>query len=138
MISPIITIEKYLMGRDKLFPTEYTEEIQKNAEYLLQQINAFLVDLGVDTAEVSSGFRPAAINAATANAAKKSAHQTCEACDIKDDKYQTLANKVLARLDLLEKHGLYLEDPNNTKGKFSNWVHVQTRKTKSGNRVFKP
>jgi hypothetical protein len=138
MSNPLITLEQYLMGRDKLYPAEYTEEVKKNAEYLLQQINAFLVELGISIAEVSSGFRPSAINASVANAAKKSAHQSGEACDLKDDKYQTLANKILANPDLLVKHNLYLEDPASTKGKFSNWTHLQTRPTRSGNRVFKP
>jgi hypothetical protein len=35
---------------------------------------------------------------------------------------------------LLEQYDLYMEDPLYT----TTWVHLQTRPTKSGSRVFKP
>jgi hypothetical protein len=125
------------MGRDLQYPDQLTDELRLNAEELVKRINSFLYELGIKVCEVSSGFRPAAINAATPGAAKKSAHMTCQACDIKDDKYQTLAKLILANPDLLVKHDLYLEDPASTIGKYQNWIHLQSRKTASGNRVFK-
>jgi hypothetical protein len=136
--KPVITLEKYLMGRADQYPRDYTSDIEKNAKTLIQRVNTFLEELGVDKAEVSSGWRPPSINASTKGASKKSSHMTGEAVDLKDDKDQTLAKLILQNKDLLVKHDLYLEDPSSTIGQYTNWVHLQTRKTASGNRIFKP
>lgn len=122
--SPIISLDSYLMGRDKQFPEEFTKEILLNSTILLEKVNSLLWNLQVKKAEVSSGWRPAAINAATANAAKKSLHMQAKAIDIKDDKGQTLANKILTKPDLLISLDLWLEDPAATRGKNTNWVHL--------------
>lgn len=130
----MITLEMYKMGRDKKFPNEWTSEIESNAIELIRRINNLLQELGWSNPQVSSGWRPAAINAATANAAKKSNHVIGKACDIQDDKDQSLANVLLNSLELLEKHELWMEDPASTK----NWTHLQSVPPKSGKRVFKP
>lgn len=126
MAKPIelITLEAYLMGREKLYPSEYTQEVQDNAKRLLLNVNAFLVELGVKSAKVTSGFRPAAINGALPNSAKRSYHMLCLAVDILDNKNQDLAHLVSSRPDLLRKYGLFLESPDATKGKNTNWVHL--------------
>ena len=115
---------------------ELTEEVKDNIDELIEKVNALLADLGVKSVKLSSGFRPSAVNAKIANAAKKSNHSIGKALDIMDDKNQSLAKKVT--IELLEKHDLYMEDPAYTKGKSTNWVHLQTPKTKSGKRVFIP
>lgn len=134
-----ITIEQYFMGRDKQFPQELTEEVLNNAVILLEKVNAILLELKIPTAKVSSGWRPAAINANVANSAKKSHHMTGKAIDIFDDKQQSLATKILSQPDLLKKYDLWLEDPAHTKGKNTNWVHLDIG-TRSDRplRMFKP
>lgn len=134
-----ITIEQYFMGRDKQFPQELTEEVLNNAVILLEKVNAILLELKISTAKVSSGWRPAAINANVANSAKKSHHMTGKAIDIFDDKQQSLATKILSQPDLLKKYDLWLEDPSHTQGKNTNWVHLDIG-TRSDRplRMFKP
>lgn len=134
-----VSLHDYQMGRNRIYPQEWTPEVENNAIELLKRVNAFLKDLvtavpALDKEmKVSSGWRPAAINANIANAAKKSAHMTGEAVDLLDIN-QSIAKEIVKYPELLAKHDLYLENPNSTKG----WVHLQTRRTKSGNRIFNP
>jgi hypothetical protein len=137
--KPIITLEAYLMGRDKQYPTEFTQELLLNATIFLEKVNALLWNLGIKTADVSSGWRPAAVNSNVANAAKRSLHMTCKAIDIKDDKSQSLANKILIKPELLKSFDLWLEDPAATRGKNTNWVHLDIGvRTDRPLRMFKP
>jgi len=114
---------------------ELTDEVKANAEELLKRVNALLAELNWGKVKISSGFRPSTANKA-AGGAKKSSHMIGAALDIMDDKDQTLCKKVTK--ELLEKHDLYKEDSSATKGKWSNWTHLQTTKTKSGKRIFLP
>lgn len=122
-----ITESEYLMGRDKQAPIDSV--IRANMEKLLVACN-LVRDLYGKPMKVSSGYRPAAQNAA-AGGAKRSAHLTCEACDFADPD-RKLIQWCLRNLDILEKAGLYMESPVNT----PTWVHLQTRAPKSGKRVF--
>lgn len=134
-----LSLADLTMGRDSSYLSEYTLEIATNLQRLCDTINAFLNELGIkNKPKVSSGWRPAAINNSTKNAAKRSSHTVGLAVDILDDKDQNLAKMILIRLDLLKKHGLYLEDPQHTVGKYTNWVHLQLVAPKSGKQVFKP
>lgn len=101
------------------------------AHTLSERVSALLWDLGMG-AKVSSGFRTSATNGA-AGGAKKSAHMSGEAVDLEDPQ-GTIANAIMAAPTLLEKHGLYMESPQHTKG----WIHLTTRAPKSGNRIFIP
>jgi len=123
----MITRDEVLMGRDKTDPL--TPEMEANLAKLL---NAFRATYGKPMS-VSSGYRPPSVNAKIPNAAKKSSHMTCEACDFVD-RDGALDSFCLKHLDLLEKCGLYLEHPDDT----PNWCHLQIRRPGSGNRVFKP
>lgn len=139
MSNPIISLDKYLMGRQNQYPTEYTDTVKQNAERLLEKVNALLHELGIDVAEVSSGWRPAAINAATPNAAKKSYHTLALAIDIKDDKNQTLGKLIASKPELLKKYDLWLEDLSSTKGVYSNWCHLDLAvRADRPSRIFKP
>lgn len=138
-MNEIISLEAYLMGRQKLYPLEYTPELQQNAIKLLKQVNALLNELGIKSAKVSSGWRPAAINSQTPNAAKRSAHMICLAVDILDDKNQTLAKLVGSRPDLLKKYSLWMEDSNATIGINTNWCHLDLMSRQDRpSRTFKP
>lgn len=108
---------------------ELTSTLKDNGVRLINKVNMLFKELGIKSASLSSGFRPSAVNANTANAAKASAHMTCEAMDlILCPEFDKIDEK------LLEKYDLYMENRDYTKS----WVHLQTRKTKSGNRIFIP
>lgn len=110
---------------------ELTANVIKNAKILLDKVNLLLEKLDVkEDIKISSGFRPSYINKLVPNSAKKSAHMTGEALDLAlmSDKIKTIP------LELLKECDLYLEHPDFTK----TWRHLQTRRTASGNRVFKP
>lgn len=132
---------------DRLNSKELTKEYKDNAEKVVKAVNLLLKELGVDP-DVSSGFRPLAINSATKGAAKASNHTKCLAVDLMDDKDQKLAKAILKTnnlddpktydLSLLKKYGLTMESPIHTRGKNTNWVHLQVVSVKSGNLVFVP
>lgn len=123
-VMEIITEKAFFMGRDATYKNELTQELMDNAKKLLEKVNKLLTELNITKATVTSGWRPAAINAATAGSAKKSLHMVCKAVDILDDADQTLAKLILANPDLLKKYDLWIEDPASTKGKNTNWVHL--------------
>lgn len=126
----MITRQEVLMGRDKDYPL--TPEMEANLTKLLECLNKFRAMYGKPM-YVSSGYRPAAINATVKGAAKKSNHMICLATDFAD-KDGELDKWCLDNLDKLEECGLYLEDPAATPG----WAHLQCVPPKSGKRVFKP
>lgn len=124
---------------DRAKSPELTDEVKSNINDLITRVNALLTELGVKQVTVSSGFRPSAVNAAIANAAKKSLHTQGKAVDLLDDKAQTLANLIAKSPNLLKKHDLWIEDPSATKGQSTNWVHLDcgVRKDRPS-RSFKP
>lgn len=122
-----ISEAEYWMGRDTANPP--TPEIRQNAEKLLIAVN-LIRDLYGRPLTITSGYRPAAANAA-AGGAKQSCHLTGQAVDF-EDKDRKFVQWCLRNLDILEKAGLYMESPINCPV----WVHLQTRAPKSGKRVF--
>lgn len=129
-----ITLDDYITASNK-YPErakspELTQPVKDNAIILLEKVNALLADLGISGPfKVSSGFRPSSVNSATPNAAKRSMHQTGMAIDILDDKKQKIAKLILSRPDLLKKYGLWLESPEHTIGKWTNWCHLDMDST---------
>jgi len=125
------------MGREKAAPL--TKQMEDNLSKLIIAVSKVREAWG-QPMTVTSGYRPASINAAVGGS-KQSAHQSCQAVDIKDDD-GFLANFLLNNLDILEQSGLYLEDPRYTgifdkQGKRqSGWIHLQTRP--ASRRVFIP
>lgn len=118
------------MGRDKEYPP--SPEMLTGANTLLNKVESLFYDLGIELTDddLSSGYRPGKYNV-EAGGSPTSSHLKCVALDIKD-KGQKLAKLLTSRVDLLEKHGLYMEDPSRTK----TWVHLQTRPTRK--RIFLP
>lgn len=134
----VLTLEDWFTSSDKYkwraLHKERTKEIEDNALDLVTRINYFLKEVGYyGQAKFSSGFRPHDVNKLTPGASKKSGHMNGGSGDL-EDKERELALLVLSNLKLLEKHGLWLEDPKKTEG----WIHVQNYPPKSGNRVFLP
>lgn len=143
----MITLPDYLMGRDALYPESLADNLIANAERLLPKINALLTHAaqdgvypGIDSrtgTPVASGWRPPHINDRTANAAKQSTHLTMNGIDVQDTADRSLARWCLLNLPLLEKYGLWMEDPQWTGGA-DPWVHLQQLAPGSGRRVYRP
>lgn len=124
----MITIEQYLMGRDKLFPSLYSEEIKGNCIDTVGRVNKLLSiyfdDTGASVDEVTSGLRPPEINDNTSNSAKgTSKHITGQAVDLRDPDGD-LDLWCMNHLQVLAECGLWQEHPAAT----DSWCHLQTRK----------
>ncbi len=135
-----ITLKQYWKGRDTEFASELTDEIKKNAAETVRRANQFLELYHAATGStapdnVNSGWRPPSVNAATKNAAKNSPHLTGEAVDLSDD-VEDIDKWIAsdAGRQALVDCDLYAE----WSGATPRWAHLQTRKTASGNRIFKP
>lgn len=122
--------EELTHGRDKQFPL--SEEQEANLKALTAVLNKVREAYG-KSLTVSSGYRPAAINASVGGA-KKSNHLMCLAADIAD-KDGEFTEWVMNNLDKVKECGVEaVEDPKYTIG----WVHLQLVPVKSGKFVFKP
>lgn len=123
MEKEIIDLENYITAsgkyKDRLISTELTKEVKDNAIVLLNRVNQLLKELGYTKADVSSGFRPSAANAATKGAAKKSLHMLGKAVDIADPKHE-LYKKIEAKPELLKKYGLWMEHKEDA----PTWCHL--------------
>lgn len=129
---PAIRLADYFMGRDREYRAELTPELRANARDIVRRVNRLLKHAGIRP-RVTSGWRPAALNAAIPGAARGSKHISCLAIDLEDSDGH-LDAWCMAHLPLLEALGLWLEHPAATLG----WCHLQTRPPRSGNRVFEP
>lgn len=127
-----IRLADYYMGRDREYRAELTPELRANARDIVNRVNRLLKRAGM-TRKVSSGWRPAALNATVPGAARGSKHISCLAIDL-EDRDGALDAWCMANLPVLEELGLWLEHPKATRG----WCHLQTRPPGSGNRVFEP
>jgi len=137
----------YWRGMDSSHARELTQETRANAARLIGRVNAMLDELGVSRATVTSGWRPPSYNerlrAMGVPAARNSQHITGQAVDIADPGH-TISNMVLGDPSILERHGLWMEDPSRT----PTWVHFDLGAgrdpgrhrdgTPRKNRVFKP
>lgn len=141
----LITLADYWMGRDRQYSLALDTATRKNAETTVALANQLLeraraagvsIDIHpVNKSPVSSGWRPPAVNAATAGAAVNSKHMTGRAIDVYDpdgDLDEWLIGT--AGQAALKDIGLWMEHPSATKG----WSHVQTVPPGSGRRVFYP
>jgi len=126
----MVTLEEYWRGYEKKFRPEFTEEIQKNGKHTVETVNKLLSVFGQDR-QLTSGWRPVAVNKRTKGASKTSRHLTARAADI-DDRDRVLTAFCLLNQDLLEELGLWMESPERT----PRWVHVQTTEPPSKKRVF--
>lgn len=139
----MITLKDYLTSSGKYPDREKLADdaVRGNAANLLIKVNSLLLTLGIKEVTISSGFRPAAVNAKIANASKKSLHMTGSAIDIADpgNKIGKLIQEQAERdqySDLLHKHGLWLEDLAAT----ASWAHLDQSTARKNRpvRIFKP
>lgn len=129
---PALKLADYYMGRDRQYYAELTPELRANARETVRRVNRLLQRAGL-ARKVTSGWRPAAVNATVPGAATGSKHITCVAIDL-EDRDGALDAWCMAHLDILEEIGLWLEHPDAT----PEWCHLQTMPPRSGNRVFEP
>ena len=139
----MITLTQYFMGRDITHEHALGSDLRENARRTVAAANSLLLFAkgagvvlkpGSDWGMVRSGWRPAAINAATPGASRTSLHMRCMAIDLEDVDH-TLAVWCNANAStVLRDLGLWLEHPDHT----PTWCHVQTKPPGSGNRVFRP
>lgn len=125
----LLSAHDLLMGRDTANPL--TPELRSNLNKLLLALNKLAAKCPIKLT-VTSGYRPAAINAAVGGA-KKSNHMICLACDFADVDGK-LDQWCLDNPKVLEECGLYQESPASSVG----WTHLQAVLPKSGKRVFIP
>lgn len=102
--------------KERLKSIELTLEVEANIKLLLKAVNGLLSELGL-TYDVSSGFRPSAVNSQIKGSAKKSAHMRGLAIDLVGNE---LAKLLLTKPELLKKYGLWLEHPDHT----PTWTHL--------------
>ena len=123
-----ITLEQYLTASgtypERAKDKDLTPELLGNAKQLLEKVNKLLSELNIGDVKVSSGYRPAAVNAGIGNAAKKSLHMQCKAIDIIDNSNQDLGKLIASKPELLRKYELFIESLDSTKGKNTNWCHL--------------
>ncbi len=140
-----ITLADYWMGRDVSHGLQLGTDVRANAARTVALANDLLrraVAAGVTLERsprtgslVSSGWRPATINAGVPNAAPRSRHISGQAVDIFDPRGALDAWLMThTGQDALAGIGLWLESPDHTRG----WSHVQTVPPRSGRRVFVP
>lgn len=138
-----ITLADYLMGRQEIYPDEYTESVQSNAKLTVDAVNGLLARLeqaGVPLEAnpktktvIASGWRPPQINGQVKNAAPKSKHMTGQACDLYDPE-GAIDDWLMDNQTAMVELRLFGEHPSATKG----WAHVQIVPPMSGKRVFYP
>lgn len=117
-----ISKSEVLMGRDKKYPQDYTQEISDNIDKLLESLNKFRNEYAKPMI-VSSGFRPPSLNKAIGGATK-SAHCLGLACDFKDSDGRLAQFAIeMDKQGKLKEWGLWLENPEKTPG----WVHLDIR-----------
>lgn len=146
------------------YAKSFKEEYQANGENLQSRFRAAIAytqgqhGFELPAQEWASGWRPPAVNEATANAGKLSTHLTAEGGDRKDSVDGALGWALLKDPHPLQVHGLYMEHPVATivrswekafqawkekdfEGDCPSphpWCHAQTRPPASHNRVYWP
>ena len=128
----MISKDEILIGRDKLYPNDYTKEISDNIDKILIPLNV-VRQRYAKAMYVSSGWRPPSVNEKLSNAGAKSNHLKGLAVDFKDPDGK-LRDWVIAHLEWLAGLGFYFEDFRWTPG----WTHFQIVPPGSKRRVYIP
>ena len=124
----MIEMREILRNGEKI--SELDVSIQRNIRHLHAVINVFRLKYDKPMI-VTSGYRDAEYNVKIGGS-PRSAHCRGRAIDIKDD--GTIKDFIKNNLDFCEKFGLYFEHFDHT----PTWIHITTRKPRSGRRFFRP
>lgn len=126
---------------------ELTPEVLSNMEETAKRVNALLNEIGwTEKISISSGFRPSAVNAGVAGAAKKSAHMIGKAVDIFQSKPENKVGNLIRKLQnnegkkgILGRNKLMMESLEATIGKNSLWCHLDCiERSERPSMEFKP
>lgn len=134
----MITVEQYLnqwkvnYGSVTVDMSQLTDDMKEDAAEIVRRANVLLAAFGTERS-MTSGWRPAEVNARVSGAAAKSKHMMCQAIDLADPDGD-LDDFCFNNTGTLKSIGLWLEHPAATKG----WCHVQIVPPRSGNRIFYP
>ncbi len=136
------------------YTKDWEPEYQQNGDDVQRRIAAVVSAFQSDTqielpSGYASGWRPASVNEATANAGKLSAHLTAQAGDRRDTPDGDFAWWCARNIGVLEQHGLYMEHPVATvirawrtaqqqEREPTPWCHLTTRPPASHSRVYWP
>lgn len=121
------------MGREKLYPDDYTLDVKYAALDLIKRVNNLFEALRMPMAPLSSGWRPQAINIKIGGA-KRSLHMLGKAVDLAD-KDGHVKKAVIEHPQLLLEFGLWMEHPDST----PSWCHLDTGiRAHRSPRIFKP
>lgn len=136
-IKEAIPYKAYWKNRDKEYHSDLNDEIIDNSLILMKKVNALLSELGIEKADVNSGWRPKTINDRTDGASKKSLHLSGSAIDIRDPSH-VISKAIMKNPSILEKYNLWMEHPSAT----PTWTHLDIgrkpgEKPRSG-RIFMP
>lgn len=133
----MITLGAYWMSRDLKYPMEWTVAIRANGQRTVDAVNPLLeiyeAETGIVLDQVASGWRPQAVNDATANSGSRSKHVTALACDVRDASgaFPRWCARNPAKL---REAGLYMEDWHWT----PTWCHLQPVPPGSGRTMYYP
>lgn len=113
-----------------------TALVRMEARITAAKINLLLEELGyVHELKVSSGFRPALVNAATPGAAKRSLHMEGKAVDFLGQELGQFIRKHPDGAEILRKNGLFMEALEYT----SSWTHIDRgARSDRPSREFRP
>lgn len=118
---------------------EITDDVRENAQVLISKVSELLSRAGINDVQITSGFRTTAHNTAVGGA-KNSAHCTGQAIDLLDSD-KKIGEWCTTNIQVLMELGLYLESLSTThrngNGAHS-WVHLTTRRPRSGSIIFLP
>jgi hypothetical protein len=140
MTKYYVSVEDYLMGRDKTNPPD--DEMISNYNTLIPKVNDLLDEYYkqnpyAETVSTSSGYRTPDVNANTPGASKTSWHMKCAAIDIRD-RDKNFGNWCNNNITELNNRGLYMESLETThEGTNGIWCHLQIYPPKSGSNPFK-
>jgi len=146
---PAMSLNSYWKGRDREYKGEFSDDLPRNAQSLLDKVNPLLKELGFSSVSVLSGWRPRSYNEKLRDqgvgAAKNSLHISGEAVDILDPRGD-IARAILKDRAILDRYGLWMEDPAHTvsKNRKVRWVHLDNGGAASGQpkkrsgRIFNP
>ena len=140
--------------RREKYARSFREEYQANGDDIQRRIEAVEIAFSGETGIVlpdgyASGWRPPAINEATANAGKASNHLSAQAGDKRDTVDGAFAWWCLRTPHVLEVHGVWMESPVATvvrawkraleQGREPTpWCHLQSVPPGSGSRIYWP
>lgn len=145
--------DSFWRGSDKAdrrekYSTEYearADLLEANGADTRRRIDAAVLafegDTGLSLPGIySSGWRPSAVNDATANAGKLSTHKDADAGDVKDLPEGEFAWWCFAHQHVLEQLGLWMEHPVATVllAKETPWCHLQRLAPNSHARIYFP